>query len=108
MRDGLSVVDACLRLVLLCHPIFWALENPIGKLVRWLGRPRLYFQPCDYGDPYTKRTCLWGDFHIPKQCPVEPREGSRMLRFGGRSERTKELRSATPIGFARAFFEANR
>ena len=107
--EGLSVVDACLRLVMVCKPKFWALENPVGKLVRWLGKPRMYFQPCDYGDPYTKRTCLWGEFNEPQQNRVEPEQGSKMhLQYGGKSDRTKAARSITPPGFARAFFEANQ
>ena len=106
---GISVVDACLRLVVTTQPVFWALENPVGKLVRWLGKPRMYFQPCDYGDPYTKRTCLWGNFNPPTLHLVEPTEGSRMAaKYGGSSVRTKTMRSITPPGFARAFFEANR
>jgi hypothetical protein len=104
---ALSVVDACLRLVALCRPAWWALENPVGKLVRWLGKPVMYFDPCDYGDPYTKRTALWGAFTPPARTPVAPTEGSRMLRFGGNRARTKRLRSATPLGFAKAFADAN-
>lgn len=43
MREALSVVDACIRLTWACRPVWWALENPVGKLVRYLGRPRMYF-----------------------------------------------------------------
>src|SRR5689334_18789953 len=53
--EGLALVDACLRIVATCRPQWWALENPVGRLRRWLGPPRLAFDPCDYGDPYTKR-----------------------------------------------------
>lgn len=108
---GLALVDAALRLVVVCRPVWWALENPVGRLVRWLGPPRYRFDPCDHGDPYTKRTLLWGEFNLPRQNRVEPvrscAQGSWIQRHGGRSERTKELRSVTPAGFARAFFEAN-
>lgn len=109
MLEGLSIVDACIRLAVACRPQWWALENPVGKLRRYLGDPTLSFQPCDYGDPYTKRTLLWGDFNpsLPRT-PVDPTEGSKMHRlYGGKSERTKTARSVTPAGFARAFFEAN-
>lgn len=109
--SSLSIVDACLRLVAIYRPVWWALENPVGRLRRWLGPPRLMFHPCDYGDAYTKKTCLWGEFTAPRRTPVEPvrvsSQGSWVQRLGGKSERTKELRSATPMGFARAFFEAN-
>lgn len=107
MIDGLSMVDVVTRLVAVCSPKFWVLENPVGKLVRYLGRPRMYFNPCDYGDPYTKRTCLWGNFNFPKMSPVEPLQGSKMHLLPPSEERVN-LRSATPKGFARAFFEANK
>lgn len=108
---GLSIVDACLRIVMVAKPKWWALENPVGRLSRFLGPPRMYFNPCDFGDPWTKKTCLWGEFSEPRRNPVEPvrccSQGSWIMKLGGKSERTKRLRSITPAGFARAFFEAN-
>ncbi len=115
IKEALAIVDACLRFVAVCRPKFWALENPVGKLKKWLGSPRFYFNPCDFGDAYTKKTCLWGDFVPPlplflgKDLSVEPSEGSKMWKnFGGTSERVKEIRSETPKGFAQAFFEVNQ
>lgn len=114
---GISLVDACLRMVAIYQPQWWALENPVGRLRRWLGPPALSFDPCDYGgygdesDAYTKRTLLWGKFRAPIRKPVPPiracSQGSWIQTLGGSSERTKELRSVTPKGFAQAFFEAN-
>jgi hypothetical protein len=116
--ESLALVDAGLRIVALHRPKFWVLENPVGRLNRWLGPPRFIFNPCDYGDAYTKKTCLWGDFNSPfKANRVEPvfvtagngdRYAPMMMATGGKSERTKELRSATPPGFSQAFFEANQ
>lgn len=107
--EGLSVVDACLRFVFACNPYFWAFENPVGWLNDYLGKPVFYFDPCDFGDPYTKKTCLWGKFNMPQTNPVKPIEGSKLhLMYGGRSERTKTFRSITPAGFAKAFYEANK
>lgn len=102
-----------LRIIDLCRPDFYAIENPVGrlhKLVPEMGKPLMYFNPCDFGDPYTKKTALYGDFNTDlKKTPVFPSEGSKMHRlYGGKSDRTKEMRSITPEGFARAFFEANR
>ncbi|MHB8977504.1 MAG: hypothetical protein ACYDAI_12605 [Trichloromonadaceae bacterium] len=115
--EGLAIVDACLSLVEVVRPRWWVLENPVGRLPQLrpntLGQPRMYFDPCDYGDPYTKKTGLWGRFTPPLPLfiggdwRVEPVEGSKMLRYGGNSERTKEQRSETPEGFAQAFFMAN-
>lgn len=108
LLNALSIADACLRICVLAKPrAFWAAENPIGRLVRYWGPPRLYFQPCDYGDPYTKKTGLWGEFNEPVKTPVEPTEGSKMHRMGPSPERAL-LRSTTPPGFARQFFLANR
>ena len=78
LLEALSVVDACLRLVYVCKPKFWCLENPVGRLRWYLGRPKMTFNPCDYGDPWTKRTLLWGEFNEPEKTPVEPTEGSKM------------------------------
>lgn len=117
LLEGLSVVDACLRIIAITKPKFWALENPVGRLRRYLGDPTLIFNPCDYGDPYTKKTLVWGNFNIPTQTKVEPefvtlkngKRGSWMwAKLGGKSDRTKKLRSATPDGFAKAFYNSNK
>jgi hypothetical protein len=108
VKEALSIVDACLRAVAIYDPVFWALENPVGRLHRWLGPPQQIFQPWEYGDPYTKETCLWGRFTVPKKTPVEPTQGAfeylDRLRVKG-DKATK--RSVTPEGFAHAFFAAN-
>ena len=106
MVEGISVVDACLRIIMMTRPKWWVLENPIGKLVRWLGKPRMYFQPYEYGDPYTKRTALWGEFNVPEKSPVEPVEGGKIHRMAPSPDRSAK-RGLTPMGFARAFCEAN-
>jgi hypothetical protein len=119
-----AYIEICLHLVQLFKPMFpklwWALENPIGRLETLLPHFKQYrsmtFNPCDYGDAYTKKTILWGEFNtdLPKT-PVKPvmyelngKKGSYMwAKLGGKSERTKALRSATPMGFAKAFYQAN-
>ena len=53
MREALEVVNACLRIVKQCQPRFWALENPVGTLRRYIGPPVMYFQPYDYGDTFS-------------------------------------------------------
>jgi len=105
--EALAIVDACIRMVAICQPKFWCLENPVGRLVHYLGKPKMYFNPCDYGDPYTKKTCLWGDFNIPKKNPIEPIEGSKIHLYPPSKNRSA-LRAITPPGFAKAFFESNR
>ena len=106
LLEGLAVVDACLRIIAVTKPRVWCLENPVGRLRRWLGAPQASFNPCDYGDPYTKRTCLWGDFVMPEKSPVKPTD-QRIWRMPPSPDR-KEKRSITPPGFAKAFYEANQ
>lgn len=106
VRAALSVVDACLRAVAIYRPAWWALENPVGRLRRWLGPPTMRFDPCDYGDPYTKRTLLWGQFNLPKPAAVLPERHNRIHRMPESPQRAA-LRAITPSGFASAFFEAN-
>lgn len=112
---AMFMVMAVQVLVEIFEPDWWVLENPVGrlpKLLPELGRPVMYFNPCDYGDPYTKKTGLLGKFNIPIKTPVVPQKacaaGSWLMKLGGKSEKTKELRSVTPAGFAYAFFLANR
>jgi len=105
--EALALVDACMRIILIAKPKFWALENPIGRLSLYLGKPKLIFNPCDYGNPYTKKTCLWGEFNIPKKNPIQPVNKNFLYYIGPGPDRQKR-RSITPPGFAKAFFEANR
>lgn len=61
---------------------------------------------------YKKQTGLWGEFNREMvKKPIEPaktsKQGTFTQRYGGKSDRTKELRSNTPAGFAEAFCEAN-
>lgn len=107
---SLALIDKTLEIVEWFQPEWWALENPVGRLSKlrpMLGNP-LYFQPHWFGDPWTKKTGLWGIFNkdLPRT-DVEPDPNSWIMKLGGKSERTKELRSMTPPGFAKAFFSAN-
>lgn len=99
---------------------FWQLENPMSRihsLNKWLGKPRLKFDPCDYAgyDPipnnsrYNKKTWLWGKFNVPVKKRIEPieKDNPGWKKLGGKSEKTKGLRSITPLGFAYAFYESN-
>jgi len=124
---SVELVNQVLRIVDVCSPDFWALENPVGRiaqLVPGLGKPK-YFNPHDFGDAYTKKTALYGKFKMPQKTnnvglfkkgtnrldevkPIrETKQGSWLMKLGGKSERTKELRSITPSGFAEAFYQFN-
>lgn len=102
----------------------YAIENPVSVLATQWRRPDYYFHPYEYGgyltpsesehpeypeyieayDAYPKKTCLWtgNGFIMPPKMPVEPVEGfsKQHLKLGGKSMKTKNIRSATPRGFS--------
>ena len=86
----------------------YLVENPVSTISTYWRPPDFTFDPCDYGDPWTKKTCLWtgGGFVMPQKRRVEPVLGSLIHRLPPGPDRAN-LRSATPAGFARAVFEAN-
>ena len=112
---ALAIVDACLRITMVCKPTFWCLENPKDMLRDYLGQPRITIQPYWFGDRYSKQTDLWGEFNIPKFSPIRlTAEEIHQARQHSRKP-PKELgltqadrRAITPKGFAQAFYEANR
>jgi len=113
--EHITIMDACIRFIFAVNPVFWALENPVGRMVEFLGRPVFKFNPCDFGDGYTKKTYLWGRFNHPKMKPVEAiaaPKGHHCIDVYYQNkvafDRRHEVRSITPPGFASAFFEANR
>lgn len=132
---GMEVVEACLKIIWRCRLSgslkFWALENPVGFLRQFLGKPHYTFYQWWFGDLGIKRTDLWGYFNPPrKTVKVKPegltrKYGSRtngrgwskpecppeyaeyISRLHGDAKRAA-LRAITPPGFAQAFFKANR
>jgi len=106
-----ELVYQTMRVIEYLRPPVWAIENPVGRIEKQTGLPpyRMSFNPNHFGNPYTKKTLLWGSFNAELPlAPVEPTEGSKMhSKYGGSSARTKAARSATPEGFAYSFFNAN-
>jgi len=123
--DALSMVDAVYRMVYIYEPEFWFIENPVGRLCHYIGKPNFYFHPHEFAgwldnpetEAFTKKTCLWGEFNIPQKCSVEPKfitldSGKRMSQqhydsFRLQPKDRMNARSKTAIGFARAFVSAN-
>lgn len=121
-----------------CASLFEALEipyfieNPVSRLSTLWRKPNHSFHPYEYGgyipdteaehprwpeyiapkDAYPKKTCLWtgGGFTMPerKAVPVPQGYSTQHKKLGGKSQRTKDIRSATPRGFAKAVYEANK
>lgn len=109
----------------------WFAENPVSVMATLWRKPDHKFHPWHFGgylkpeeathpdypdyiaewDAYPKLTCLWtgGGFKMPelKVVPVPPGYSTQFYKLGGKSLKTKNIRSATPRGFARAVFESN-
>lgn len=110
---ALALVSACLRIVFVCRPKFWVLENPMGLLRKYLGPPKITIQPYWFGESYSKRTDLWGEFNIPQFSPVRltpmeiyaMKQNTRKLPDIGLS--LADRRAVAPLKFSRAFYEAN-
>jgi hypothetical protein len=122
LKQAMKIVESCMRIIWgvqydLEKPFskktrlkFWAMENPNGMLKFFMGKPCFIFNPFEFGNPYKKETYLWGNFNEPEKKPVEPNFGEWNIhaKTGGKSAKTKELRSITPEGFANAFYKANK
>ncbi|MGI0120254.1 hypothetical protein [Zooshikella sp. RANM57] len=108
----------------------YLIENPVSTFSTYCGKPDYTFHPYEYGgylseddehplwpeyivsrDAYPKKTCLWtgGGFVMPEKKPVHFQGGDsdQYKKLGGKSTKTKNIRSATPRGFAKAVFEFN-
>jgi hypothetical protein len=108
----------------------WGLENPVGRISSLWRKPDFTFDPWFYGghlpaddehpqypehikprDAYPKRTCVWhsSDFNKPSEMPVKvmPGYSEQHKKLGGKSLKTKNIRSATPRGFAKAVYLSN-
>jgi hypothetical protein len=127
--EALKVVNACLCIIWQCRLQntlkFWALENPVGYLRQFLGRPHYVFEQWQFGEQKIKRTDIWGYFNDPvptvKERPPDLIRISPKGRYNARDwskincppeyallklDRAA-LRAITPPGFALAFFKAN-
>lgn len=111
-------------------------ENPVSAISSIYKKPSHTFHPFEYGgylpeedqhplypeyipprDAYGKKTCLWtfGGFAMPEKKPVPIAGGqtdgqgqsAAHNKLGGKSDKTKNIRSATPRGFSLATFLAN-
>ncbi len=132
LDSAMEIVNACLRIIEIAQPKFHAIENPIGLLSKFLGKPQYSFQPYEFGDGWTRRTMLWGKFNPPikthksnevpniKGLYVRPGRKRASIAFNHLSHKKfinsfdnfpatddASFRAITPQGFATAFFNAN-
>jgi hypothetical protein len=108
----------------------WGAENPVSVLSTLWRKPDYSFHPYEYGgylpeydehpaypeyikprDAYPKKTCIWAGngFVMPgkNKVDVSPGYSDQHKKLGGKSLKTKNIRSATPRGFAKAVFLEN-
>lgn len=94
----------------------YMIENPVSTISSYWRKPDYIFHPHHFTllepeDNYTKKTCLWtgGGFVMPKSCQdyTLGKPDDRIHKCPPSDER-HNIRSATPMGFARAVFEANK
>jgi hypothetical protein len=107
-----SLFATCIELAELLD-VPWMIENPVSTMSTYWRKPDHTFHPWDYAghepkDNYVKKTCLWtgGGFVMPP-----PNTGGRFpddrIHKASPGPQRANLRSATPMGFARAVFETN-
>ena len=126
----LKAMELFLTLPNLELPCPWMIENPISIASTLWRKPDFIFDPFEYGgylakndrhpeypeyivprDAYAKKTCIWtgNGFTQPPKKPVPLNEdtyySAQTTKLGGKSEKTKRIRSETPRGFAQAVFE---
>jgi len=112
--DAMRIVQECANIGQLSGAP-WFLENPVSRISTLWRKPDHIFHPWEYTayepeDAYTKKTCLWvgGGFIMPEPAIAEnmPEPDDRIHKASPGPERAN-IRSVTPMGFARAVFAAN-
>ena len=91
-----------IKRILNANACFICLENPVGVISTYIRKPDQIIQPYQFGDPYTKRTCLWLR-NLPVLKPtaiVEPKASWVMKEPGGKAQAF--VRSLTFPGIAEA------
>lgn len=95
-----------------------AIENPVGIMSSIWRKPDQIIQPFEYGDPFSKRTCLWLK-NLPTLIPTNVVEKGEHIRFSSGKSMPKwyadafklppkeraSLRSKTFPGIAKAMAE---
>lgn len=94
----------------------YLLENPMTTMSTYWRKPDYKFHPWQYTehcreDNYTKDTWLWtgNGFVMPKPCPdLTLGDPDNRIHAAPPGDKRADIRSVTPMGFAKAVFLANR
>lgn len=111
--SGMEIVKACLAIIWNCAEAqslkFWAMENPVGLLRRFIGKAPYKFEQWQFGDNGIKPTELWGYFNLPAKSVLKKPESQYLKKVQSENGiNRKAKRAITPAGFAKAFFEKNK
>lgn len=128
--SGVEVLSACLEIIWQCRIhtklTFWALENPVGFMRQFLGRPHFTFEHWQFGEAQIKPTDIWGYFQEPVPTVKIKPQGLTKRYANGRTNvknwcnancpeeykgmglNRAAIRAITPRGFAEAFYKANK
>lgn len=60
-----------------------AVENPVGKISTMIRKPDQIIQPWQFGEPFTKTTCLWLN-NLPKLKPTKIVSRGEFVIHGGK------------------------
>lgn len=92
----------------------YLIENPVSTISSYWRKPDFTFHPWQFAghepaDAYTKKTCLWtgNGFVMPQPFHPAGIEPDDRIHKAPPSEERANFRSATPLGFSRAVFDAN-
>lgn len=89
----------------------YMLENPVSTVSTYWRKPDHTFHPWHYGDLYSKTTCLWtgNGFVMPEPIYRTKPDGvdDKRIHYASPGPDRANFRSETPMGFARAVFNAN-
>jgi len=90
----------------------YMIENPVSTVSTYWRKPDYTFDPWQYGDLYSKKTCLWtgNGFKMPQPIHMREPEGvdHNYIHHQPPGPERANIRSATPPGFAKAVWEANQ
>lgn len=90
----------------------WMIEHPVSTLATYWRKPDAMFHPWQYGDNYTKKTCIWhsSGFIMPEPTVLEepPDLNRKYIHHMPGSKAQAYNRAKSSRKFARAVYLANK
>lgn len=126
-KKSCALVKKTMEIINYFSPVVWCIENPRGRIRQLnpeIGYSVSQFHPWQYAgynncsdkDRYPKETWLYGKYKIPYTKPCQMLDKYKKVKWKDEfiseytpigSQELKNLRSVTPIGFSKAFYQAN-